>query len=257
MLLNLLPGLRELRTPLACGYVWLLSFWLGMYDKIPPKSRATGLVKMVFDLTDYIGKPATIGVVSFAAFVVGSLVEFRAASLALGYFYALRFIRRKLGFDAGKKGEWRALVSVEGHNALVSYLVDVAKVEGVSRVRYSWLSSVVVAAVRMRHQLATELHLESGELYGDFDRKAAEADFRVNLALTLMVTSNVSVLAGFRWGWVGLPLGLALVQRGLQCLRAANDVLMQAIIAGKVGERVIEECKAVLHRRASSPTLDE
>jgi hypothetical protein len=28
MLMNLLPGLRELRAPLVSGYLWLISAWL-------------------------------------------------------------------------------------------------------------------------------------------------------------------------------------------------------------------------------------
>jgi hypothetical protein len=28
MLTNFLPGIREFRTPLATGYIWLLTFWL-------------------------------------------------------------------------------------------------------------------------------------------------------------------------------------------------------------------------------------
>jgi hypothetical protein len=32
---NLLPGLRDLRTPLAVGYLWLVALWLALHKYLP------------------------------------------------------------------------------------------------------------------------------------------------------------------------------------------------------------------------------
>ncbi|MFF4392878.1 MULTISPECIES: hypothetical protein [unclassified Streptomyces] len=40
MLASLLPGLRELRTPLATGYLYLLLLFLLFSDSIPTKNEA-------------------------------------------------------------------------------------------------------------------------------------------------------------------------------------------------------------------------
>lgn len=35
MLASLLPGLRDLRTPLAAGYIWLVAVWVALEPRIP------------------------------------------------------------------------------------------------------------------------------------------------------------------------------------------------------------------------------
>ena len=43
MLMNLLPGLRELRAPLAAGYLWIITafLWLSEWGRLPT-SRPAG-----------------------------------------------------------------------------------------------------------------------------------------------------------------------------------------------------------------------
>ena len=40
---SLLPGLRDMRVPLATGFLWLVLHWLALYQIIPNKDEATGL----------------------------------------------------------------------------------------------------------------------------------------------------------------------------------------------------------------------
>lgn len=47
MLAGLLPGLRQVRTPLAVGYLWLLNLWLLLADYLPRKA-AGGVVGQIF-----------------------------------------------------------------------------------------------------------------------------------------------------------------------------------------------------------------
>ena len=75
MLINLLPGLRELRAPLAAGYLWLLGLWLAFGESVPKRSEATGAWKQVLeaeDLFSAIGKAAAL---TFTAYLLGSFLS--------------------------------------------------------------------------------------------------------------------------------------------------------------------------------------
>jgi hypothetical protein len=74
MLANLLPGVRELRAPLAAGYLWLLAVYLAFEPLVPRDIEGT-----LWDSLDRLREaisPAGVAVaVSFLAYVVGSLSE--------------------------------------------------------------------------------------------------------------------------------------------------------------------------------------
>lgn len=73
MLASVLPGLRELRAPLAAGYLWLAFAWLIFRDDVPARSEATGIVGDVFELAQFAGPAATLAAVTFVAYLVGAL----------------------------------------------------------------------------------------------------------------------------------------------------------------------------------------
>jgi hypothetical protein len=60
VLSSLLPGLRNLRTPLAVGYLWIVALWLLLHDHIPKtlEQAATEPAKSLFELGSLLGGPA-------------------------------------------------------------------------------------------------------------------------------------------------------------------------------------------------------
>jgi hypothetical protein len=72
---NLLPGLRELRAPLAAGYLWLLGAWLLVEPHIADRTDATGAVAALYDLESAAGPLGVVAGVSFVAYLIGSLSE--------------------------------------------------------------------------------------------------------------------------------------------------------------------------------------
>jgi hypothetical protein len=68
MLLNLLPGLRELRAPLAAGFLWLFAAWLAFEGAIPEPAGAPEF----FDQFEAVGAAAAL---TFAAYLVGSFLS--------------------------------------------------------------------------------------------------------------------------------------------------------------------------------------
>lgn len=88
MLASLLPGLRDVRTPLTVGYLWLFIGWAWFGDRFPrTRPPGHGLVARLFDLHTVVGTPATTAAVSFLAYLLGALltvpVESRAVSTVL------------------------------------------------------------------------------------------------------------------------------------------------------------------------------
>ena len=60
MLANLLPGLRDLRAPLAAGYLWLAAGWLYLAPQLPASANdATGVMKDIYRVVD-ASEPVTI-----------------------------------------------------------------------------------------------------------------------------------------------------------------------------------------------------
>jgi hypothetical protein len=72
---NLLPGVRELRAPLAAGYLWLLSVWLVVEPHVPKRSKATGPLAAIYHLGDAVSAIGLGIAISFAAYLVGALSE--------------------------------------------------------------------------------------------------------------------------------------------------------------------------------------
>jgi hypothetical protein len=87
MLTSLLPGLRELRAPLAAGYLWLLLFWLVLGDELPTSSESKAdALDRAYRLEPVLSQLGLAIVVSVAACVIGSIVtdmQSRIAQLAI------------------------------------------------------------------------------------------------------------------------------------------------------------------------------
>src|SRR4051794_33626713 len=84
--MNLLPGLRELRAPLAAGYMWIITVWISLSDfHALPQSRPAGDAwrAQLWDLGGALGKTTLLGITTFAAYLLGSFLEIDPNSLIL------------------------------------------------------------------------------------------------------------------------------------------------------------------------------
>src|SRR6478752_9778709 len=78
MLASLLPGLRDLRTPLAVGYLWLVGLWLIFHDSVPMnEASATGPLRSAYQLGGALGASAVLAAVSFVAYLLGVMILLR------------------------------------------------------------------------------------------------------------------------------------------------------------------------------------
>jgi hypothetical protein len=100
VLASIIPGLRELRTPLAIGWIWLAALWIVFGDLLPRKGEGTNLLQSIFEIGEGLGKGIALGVAAFVAYLVGSLVQVDPAS-----FLGINAIRR----FGSKQGPWAPL----------------------------------------------------------------------------------------------------------------------------------------------------
>jgi len=75
MLSSLLPGLREVRAPLAAGFVWLVALWI-LLESWARDSAAEGVVGSANRLMGTLSPVGEGVVLSFAAYLVGSFSVF-------------------------------------------------------------------------------------------------------------------------------------------------------------------------------------
>jgi hypothetical protein len=73
MLANLLPGLRDVRTPLAAGYTWLVALWVALEPRIPTSPDGDTVLGS-FDRARKGLSITALGVAfSFTAYLIGTL----------------------------------------------------------------------------------------------------------------------------------------------------------------------------------------
>lgn len=101
MLSSVLPGLRELRAPVAAGFLWLVAFWFCFEARLTDDaltSGALGAAVRLEGILESIGLGATL---SFGAYLIGSLSVF-ALSVPL---------RRVMRTSDHPRGGWRDTLS--------------------------------------------------------------------------------------------------------------------------------------------------
>jgi hypothetical protein len=95
MLASLLPGLRDLRAPLAAGYLWLAAGWLYFAPRLPASvNDAHGMLKDIYRVVD-ASSPVAVGVgLTFVAYMVGMLSTGLLTAPVRGMVYSILTVIR-------------------------------------------------------------------------------------------------------------------------------------------------------------------
>jgi hypothetical protein len=158
MLVSLLPGLRDLRTPLATGYLYFLLAWAALgRDRVLPEAPNRFLARL-FDLSTILGTSVTIASLSFAAYLLGSILVIRevpwiGSFLAVPWNMARKVVKRYpqlRGFLAEKILDRRVVRTFPVLRTLVSRLVNGQPTWSRSDVRFNnWIENQIrLLAVR-------------------------------------------------------------------------------------------------------------
>ncbi|MFJ7907464.1 hypothetical protein [Kitasatospora sp. NPDC096204] len=263
MLMNLLPGLRELRTPLATGYIWLVGLWFLLRDQAPDRAQASGVVLSAYQLKDLVGLPAVLAACSFAAYIIG-LAQVSPSSLRD------RLIRvplmRKLLKDVptrsndvqpdvfGEGEEFRAEDgtppsvshgSLRSLRTLVRDMALKADPRGAPdqlRLGTMGVEQAVRDVLDDLRTLSLRLQVEKADLFQEYDRLTSEATFRVNVGLAIGgLTVLMTVAAGSPWPAFGALVVPFMLRSGIFRQQRANDLLIETLTSRVVGCPVLDE----------------
>jgi len=261
LLTSILPGLRDVRTPLACGYMWLVAAWLAFADRLPRTRPSAGMAASIWDLGGHVGKVAVLAAVTFAAYLIGAVLEFDpirlwrsrgvpSASAVLRSFQfggievefqALADQNREESTDAASNTVSAGDANKEGKESIAG--VDLERIANLNRRRESLERAVDAlredmsgsSGVETMQALATKLQARSTELFSRYDRLQAEASLRLNIALPLATLLELIIWRSPVLFWIKLPLSLVpvalaaiLLRQSLLRVRSANQVLIMA-----------------------------
>lgn len=74
ILANLIPGAREIRTPLLIGYLWIAVAWIN-YPRLPQNVRTNEMIARAHDGVTHLNLATILVVLSIGAFFIGLILE--------------------------------------------------------------------------------------------------------------------------------------------------------------------------------------
>jgi hypothetical protein len=284
MLANLLPGLRDLRTPLAVGYLWLTGLWLLISDRVLRAAEVapSGLIKGVYRLEGFLGPSAALSALSFVAYLIGIMllwrinwnvlkVDIREVEEESLLFPRLRtklfiFFRLPNAFkiselldqinDTIRRRMRERIDATKGKFSLK----DHQKVTGVRREpivvieedgrKMSDIAELYIRATELQlPEVGIRLQGENRDLWDTFDRSRAESEFRSAVALPLAFVIIVVSLKSTLWCLLLLLVPIWLLNLAMRKSVEATSALIQALALTKVQPPIFERLDEALARK--------
>jgi hypothetical protein len=268
MLASLLPGLRDLRTPLATGYLWLIAIWLLLHDRLPKTvDQATGPIRSLYQLGALAGTTASLAAVSFLAYILGSMLLLNLSSHLDPYILEPKIgianlpipartvaavrgygLRGGLNYTSGRlmyrqletftrarvRESTRFKVMKELHSSVLGRPADMTSIEALT---YQYVKQIV----REFRAVGIQLQAKNRDLWDTYDRRTSEAQFRFGISppLALCIALIAWQSRDPRW-LVLLVVPLYLSVLGTRETAEAASTLVQSIVLKRVEPPVLE-----------------
>lgn len=244
MLASLLPGLRDIRVPLTVGYFWLLNGWLWFSDNVPTTAPSgDGILARAFDLGDLLGTTAVLAATSFTAYLLGTLLQVPLLIPVPRFAQKLFFVETT--DSKATREEYQSFLAKLGDQIQ-------NKSSGLAPHDYEAVDTDAHKATGATvDELRPRLLVANQELYGEYDRLAAEAQFRINVCpplLALGITAGVAISC-----WWLLPTVVAvyaLLCQGLRRRAQSVSVIQRAVLTGVIQHPL----RSILDRFGTSRT---
>ncbi|MFF3376015.1 hypothetical protein ACFYXF_24055 [Streptomyces sp. NPDC002680] len=280
MLAALLPGVREIRTPLAVGYTWLVVLWLAVGHRVPEPGNARGVLSDLYRLAHAVGLVAVGIAVSVIAYLVGVI----ATRLGLSVTYAVGAALRRTPIAPVTPGDRRENQGDEAlGDAVVSRLAERFSHDAVFRSQLldqlladppadlpartkaewethaltrgwtrHWLVRQVVDAETLADQLKADRYDIILRLRGsaepvalEHDRLQSEADFRIAMFGPLAAACVVLAVRWTPWCLLALPFLIVLIYVGVAARTEAEQGVAWALAAGQVNDPSLARLDAI------------
>jgi hypothetical protein len=276
LITNLLPGVRDLRTPLAVGYMWLIALWIWLHKHLPTSvDTAKGPIRALYELGDFVGKGIVLTAATFVAYMLGTLL---VRPLRVGLH--VKADEKDEDADKDDKFDWFSFFLFDGVIADTTVLqlrsfVDsrLREVEdamapelhrGILEARkmpviqkdgdrdapiLNLHSAYAAGIVEELELVGIQLQARNRDLWDTYDRKTTEEQFRYGIIWPLI---GMIVIISWQtsWWWLFLlfiPATFFLLAARLAI--EAQATLVQAIVTGLVVPPILEDLDKVAKSR--------
>lgn len=265
MLAALLPGIREVRTPLIAGGIWLLVVWLLTAGNFPEDaSNLRGVTHDAWRLLEWAGKPFAFSVSTVAAYLLGvlSLVLSKWLTIAGDILHRTSLFRLSPAYHGESRIDrlMREAISrrlVERIRSDQGLQVEVRKVAAMrsdsaagvipdTNIPYFSMEDVFNFKAYLQDArddiLVARQHLvgREPELYAENDRLVHEAQFRIGVSLPLGALMVVLGLRSDPFWLLGVGAAGALWYLGIACSFDARQKLAYALLTARISAPGLE-----------------
>ncbi|WP_158715036.1 hypothetical protein [Kitasatospora phosalacinea] len=179
-----------------------------------------------------------LAALSFLAFLIGSLFQVRPDTIRSGVVRIVGHNRAQKLLRGIPTGGWDgkppavSQSSIASLDTLISEMAREADPSGwqdfmADPTRTDQVLADVTSDLRA---LALRLQVDKPDLFQDYDRKASEADFRVNVGLAIgALATALTIAAGNGWLAAGFLITLAMLRSGIYRQQIANDLLIETL----------------------------
>lgn len=257
MLSSVLPGIRSLRAPFAAGSLILAALYLAAYGPVHRATRGDRLGDGLESLLDLVGgRPGAVAL-SVAAYLVGTL-----------YVAAVRRLMSQMGKRRVAGIANMAYVEADERSLLMALLApfsrhSLRRVIGLCDREFSDPGLATKVCEEIITGVGKRLLVKNKDLYAEWDRMAAEAEFRDAVALPAVLFTAVALFAvDAPGGWkaaamftiVALMIVLWVHARRLD--REASSMYAHAVADGTVATAVLDtrrEARTAANHPRTSP----
>jgi hypothetical protein len=277
MLTSVLPGFREVRTPLIVGYLYLLCIWIWFGEsRLVPEHPSNTFTQRISDAIDRLGTPAFSVALSVTAFLIGALLTLSvtilpAPSNTLSQASGLRMwvsgLVREKTYEQGAHDRVQKELLIAPMDLGFQYEYSAA--DDADRTKFGDLVSdddpkVVTSRLRPQdHQqeplaevltnrvvdefdiLLMRLRTRRPAVWDEYDRLTSEAELRMSIVLPLCVLCGEAVRLWTWWALVGYLGPFLLLTQGLLTAYHARQVVWNAVATGAIESPIVERFMAL------------
>jgi len=248
-------------------------------DALPQPGTAGDLWSRIYQLTDVLGATAALTILTFAAYLLGSVASTANALSGLVRLNSFLSIRSPWYRKVIEKQESRSVIRVTSERNIGTFVEsemrriarlsggvwvdDLAEalgmpIEGVygTFIPSTFIWSLTSYVTFQDRTLAVRLQIASENLYQSYDRKKAEADFRSAMSVPLIVLCFVLAIVDDQPAWLLLlPLPVALILQGRRRGIEAKAELLQVLTQRVIKSPFLENLDEVAARRHKARTV--
>lgn len=290
---TVLLGLRQVRTPLLAGALWLCTAWVVVGDRVLDQPAADSFEARVIALSNWVGVGGTIAALTLAAFLVGGLIptalvkrpgKRAAEELSWWISQIVRESYQRIALEDLSNDQAPQAVAVEafyyeqnGHRVRFSELFregydqdqasDIIQQEDAMElppgrgyrppIPGRWLHKIIKVGIESEFpRLRASLLQERPLIFSEIDRKESEADLRgaIFLPLSALIVAVASETSW--WMTLGLIVPLSLYLQAYRLASTANLDFVRAITTGLVVSPTVEYVRG-FNRRPQWSAVDE